>query len=203
MDEIALIVRDDERLVIAGGERSRPARSPREFSTTGSRCSCATPASAAVRAAPSRRHCCRADEPSACWRSSGTGDISTGERAALETIGAHVGVALENARLVSRQRRFAAELPERVGAARRELEELDRAKSAFVAIASHELRTPLTALQGFSEILARPAAASRRGHATRGGHAPRGADVSVGSSATCSTSRGSSGASSRRSAEFP
>jgi len=38
--------------------------------------------------------------------------------------------------------------------ARRELEELDRAKSAFVAIASHELRTPLTALQGFSEILA-------------------------------------------------
>jgi two-component system, OmpR family, phosphate regulon sensor histidine kinase PhoR len=41
-----------------------------------------------------------------------------------------------------------------VSAARRELEELDRAKSAFVAIASHELRTPLTALQGFSELLA-------------------------------------------------
>jgi signal transduction histidine kinase len=65
-----------------------------------------------------------------------------------------VGVALENARLVSRQRRFAAELEERVAAARREAEELDRAKSAFVAMASHELRTPLTALQGFSEILA-------------------------------------------------
>src|SRR5206468_1959422 len=55
---------------------------------------------------------------------------------------------------ISRQRRFASELAERVAMARRELEELDRAKSAFVAIASHELRTPLTALQGFSEILA-------------------------------------------------
>ena len=52
------------------------------------------------------------------------------------------------------QAHTAAELEERVAAARRELEELDRAKSAFVAIASHELRTPLTALQGFSEILA-------------------------------------------------
>jgi signal transduction histidine kinase len=82
------------------------------------------------------------------------GEISVGERAGLQAIGAHVGIALENARLVSRQRRFAAELEERVASARRELEELDRAKSAFVAIASHELRTPLTALQGFSEILA-------------------------------------------------
>src|SRR4030095_1929616 len=59
-----------------------------------------------------------------------------------------------NARLASRQRHFAAELADKVSAARRELEELDRAKSAFVAIASHELRTPLTALQGFSELLA-------------------------------------------------
>ena len=82
------------------------------------------------------------------------GEISVGERATLEAIGAHVGIALENARLVSQQRRFAVELAERVAMARRELEELDRAKSAFVAIASHELRTPLTALQGFSEILA-------------------------------------------------
>src|SRR5207244_7834244 len=42
----------------------------------------------------------------------------------------------------------------RVATATRHLEELDRAKSAFVAVASHELRTPLTALRGFSEILA-------------------------------------------------
>jgi len=83
-----------------------------------------------------------------------TGEIPAEERAALEALGAHVGLALENARLVSRQRQFAAELADKVAAARRELEELDRAKSAFVAIASHELRTPLTALQGFSEVLA-------------------------------------------------
>jgi signal transduction histidine kinase len=82
------------------------------------------------------------------------GEISLAERATLEAAAAHLGIALENARLVSRQRRFADELAQRVTEARRELEELDRAKSAFVAIASHELRTPLTALQGFSEILA-------------------------------------------------
>jgi len=82
------------------------------------------------------------------------GELSLAERATLQAVGAHLGLALENARLVSRQRRFASELAERVATARRELEELDRAKSAFVAIASHELRTPLTALQGFSEILA-------------------------------------------------
>jgi len=153
VDEIALIVRDDERLVVAGGrcvgEGSLVARAlaagPVYVSDTGApgrpRRAFATPLLSGGRAigalAIERR-----------------GDISSGERATLETLGAHVGVALENARLVSRQRRFAAELEERVEAARRELEELDRAKSAFVAIASHELRTPLTALQGFSEILA-------------------------------------------------
>jgi signal transduction histidine kinase len=154
VDEIALIVRDDGRLVIAGGdgvaEGSLAARvldsgEPvfvRDVGERGRpRRAFATPLRSSGRAvgvlAVERK-----------------GDISTGERAAFETIGAHVGVALENARLVSRQRRFAAELEERVGAARRELEALDRAKSAFVAIASHELRTPLTALQGFSEILA-------------------------------------------------
>src|SRR5262249_12599723 len=89
------------------------------------------------------------------------GELSVGERIALEAVGVHVGVALENARLVSRQRRFAAELEGEGAAAPRAAQgldgaatELDRAKSAFVAIASHELRTPLTALQGFSEILA-------------------------------------------------
>jgi signal transduction histidine kinase len=82
------------------------------------------------------------------------GELGGDERAALETLGAHIAVALEHARLTSRQRRFAEELEQRVAGATRHLEELDRAKSAFVAVASHELRTPLTALQGFSEILA-------------------------------------------------
>ena len=82
------------------------------------------------------------------------GELGRAERAALEALGAHVAVALENARLTARARRFTEELEHRVACATRDLEELGRAKSAFVAVASHELRTPLTALQGFSEILA-------------------------------------------------
>jgi signal transduction histidine kinase len=83
-----------------------------------------------------------------------SGELPADERAALEVLGAHIGLALENARLAACQRRFAEELALKVADATRRLEELDRAKSSFVAIASHELRTPLTALQGFSELLA-------------------------------------------------
>ncbi len=82
------------------------------------------------------------------------GELGGDERVALAALGAHIGLALEHARLASRQRRFAEELALKVADATRRLEELDRAKSSFVAIASHELRTPLTALQGFSELLA-------------------------------------------------
>lgn len=83
------------------------------------------------------------------------GEIGAGERRSLVALGAWLGLALENARLAARQRRFAAELEEKVASATRELEAVACAKSAFVATASHELRTPLTALRGFSELLAR------------------------------------------------
>ncbi len=100
------------------------------------------------------------------------GELGGDERAALAALGAHIGVALENARLASRQRRFAEELALKVADATRRLEALDRAKSSFVAIASHELRTPLTALQGFSELLAArrlpPDEVSRLGGIMRG-----------------------------------
>ena len=154
VDAIALVAHDGERYAVAGGERveerSLAARvletgEPEFVSDAGDsrrvRRAFATPLVSGGR-------------PVGIMAVERQGEISMGERIALEAVGAHVGVALENARLVSRQRRYAAELEERVAAARRELEELDRAKSAFVAIASHELRTPLTALQGFSEILA-------------------------------------------------
>ena len=80
--------------------------------------------------------------------------LSAADRADLVTFGAYVGLGLENARLVARQRRAAEELDAKVAEATRHLEEMDRAKSTFVAIASHELRTPLTALLGFGELLA-------------------------------------------------
>ena len=154
VDEIAIVARDADRLVVAGGDRvvegSLVARvldggGPVFVEDTGgsgrSRRAFATPLVSG-------------GDILGALAVERKGEISVGERATLEAIGAHVGIALENARLVSQQRRFAVELAERVAMARRELEELDRAKSAFVAIASHELRTPLTALQGFSEILA-------------------------------------------------
>jgi two-component system sensor histidine kinase KdpD len=75
------------------------------------------------------------------------GEMAVAERAAFATLAAHCGLALENARLASRQRRFADELTERIASA-------TATKSTFVAVASHELRTPLTALLGFSELLA-------------------------------------------------
>jgi signal transduction histidine kinase len=82
------------------------------------------------------------------------GELRGHERAALEGLGAYLGLALENARLLSRQRRFTEELKDHVAAATRRLEALDGAKSAFVATVSHELRTPLTALLGFGQLLA-------------------------------------------------
>ena len=154
VDEIALVACDGERLAVAGGARVADRSLVARVLATGE------PVFVSDAGARGRARRAFATPLMSRGRAVGvlaverTGEISVGERVALEAVGAHVGVALENARLVSCQRRFAAELEERVTAARRELEELDRAKSAFVAIASHELRTPLTALQGFSEILA-------------------------------------------------
>ena len=154
MDALALVARDGERLVVVGGDRVAAGSLVARVLDAGA------PMFVGAAAGGGRSRQAFATPLVSGGRAIGVlaverkGAIPAGERAALEAIGAHVGLALENARLVSRQRQFAAELAEQVAAARRELEELDRAKSAFVAIASHELRTPLTALQGFSEILA-------------------------------------------------
>jgi signal transduction histidine kinase len=81
------------------------------------------------------------------------GELGAAERATVAALGAYIGLGLENARLAERQRRFAAELAQKVASATARLEMMDRAKSMFVATASHELRTPLTSLLGFSELL--------------------------------------------------
>lgn len=86
-----------------------------------------------------------------------TGELSRAARTAADELAVHVGLAVENARLMLRQERFAEELSEKVTAATARLLELDQAKTEFLSVVSHELRTPLTALQGFSELLLRSA----------------------------------------------
>ena len=151
---VALAVRDGERLVVTGGGAVAPGSVAAAVMTTGEpvfvpdagggwrpRRVFVTPLLAGGR-------------PLGALALERAGELGGDERAALEALGAHIGLALENAQLAARQRRFADELAQKVAEATRRLEELDRAKSSFVAIASHELRTPLTALQGFSELLA-------------------------------------------------
>jgi len=71
----------------------------------------------------------------------------------LTTLAAQAAVAIENARLVGALRQ-----------AYRQLGELDRLKSDFIAIASHELRTPLGLILGYASFLQEdvdPSAAER------------------------------------------
>ncbi len=81
------------------------------------------------------------------------GDLGAGTRGAAQALALHLALAVENARLTERQRRFAHELEDKVARATQRLREIDQAKSEFLSVVSHELRTPLTALQGFSELL--------------------------------------------------
>jgi signal transduction histidine kinase len=159
VDDLVLVARDDTRLVIAGGGRVAPGSLvARVLDTGASELVRLCGSDAGGRGVLSRRAFAAplvaGGQTIGALAVERKGEISAEEQAALEALGAQMGLALENSRLASRQRHFAAELADKVGAARRELAELDRAKSAFVAIASHELRTPLTALQGFSELLA-------------------------------------------------
>ena len=151
--DVALIVRDGDRTRIAGGGHLAPGSAAARVLATG-RALFVVDASVGPR--PRRvfvTPLVAETDVVGVLAVEREGELGAGERAVLEALGAHVGVALENARLAARQRRFADELAEKVASATAQLAEIDRAKSAFVAIASHELRTPLTALQGFSELL--------------------------------------------------
>jgi signal transduction histidine kinase len=145
--DVALVVRDDDRLVIAGGGSLVAGSLAAEALATG------TPrfvADAGGGARPRRVFAApllAAGVPIGVLALERAGEMTAAERSAIATLAAHCGLALENARLASRQRRFSEELVERIASA-------VATKSTFVAVASHELRTPLTALLGFSELLA-------------------------------------------------
>jgi len=81
------------------------------------------------------------------------GELSQSMKSAAGEIALHLSLAIENARLTVRHRRFAEELEAKVMEATERLRQLDRAKTEFVSVVAHELRTPLTALQGFTELL--------------------------------------------------
>jgi signal transduction histidine kinase len=81
------------------------------------------------------------------------GELPSSTRSAACEIALHLALAVENARLTVRQRRFAEELEAKVIEATERLRQLDCAKTEFVSVVAHELRTPLTALQGFTELL--------------------------------------------------
>lgn len=81
----------------------------------------------------------------------------------INTIGAIAGqlaMAIENARLYEKQKRFNQNLKtevkkatEKLIIANKELQRLDDAKSEFLSIASHQLRTPTTIIRGYVSMM--------------------------------------------------
>lgn len=76
------------------------------------------------------------------------------------TFGTTAVVALENARLFNRTRRFNEQLEYEVRQrtqalqdAYEQLERLDKAKADFIAVTAHELRTPITVMKAYSQLL--------------------------------------------------
>lgn len=75
----------------------------------------------------------------------------TAEIEFVSHIAVHLGVALQQAELLTQAQRQSAELQQAKAAA----DAANRAKSEFLAKISHELRTPLNAVLGFTQLLIR------------------------------------------------
>ncbi|MGH7310986.1 MAG: ATP-binding protein [Candidatus Rokuibacteriota bacterium] len=151
---LVLVVRDAERLVLAGADRLVPgsvvARALDSGHTVFVADTGTDPRPRRVLAVPLLAR----GEIIGILGLERVGELGGGERESLIDLGAYLGLALENARLAAVHRRFNVDLADKVAAATRHLAAVDQAKSTFVATVSHELRTPLTALLGFSELLA-------------------------------------------------
>ncbi len=151
---LVLVVRDAERLVLAGADRLVPGSVVARALDSGHAVFVADtgtdPRPRRVLAVPLLAR----GEIIGILGLERVGELGGNERESLIDLGTYLGLALENARLAAVHRRFNVELAEKVAAATRHLAAVDQAKSTFVATVSHELRTPLTALLGFSELLA-------------------------------------------------
>ncbi|MBI2938883.1 MAG: diguanylate cyclase, partial [Chloroflexi bacterium] len=76
-----------------------------------------------------------------CGRSATEPPFSESDRALALEVAERTALTIENGELLNEAARVEA------------LEELNRLKNEFIAIASHELRTPLTTIRGFTELL--------------------------------------------------
>jgi signal transduction histidine kinase len=151
--EVALVVRDGARFVVAGGDPPAPGSLAAAALEAGGALFVADAGGAARPRRAFATPLLAGGRPIGVLLVERDGELGARARAGLTALGLHLGLALENARLARRQRRFAEELERKVGEATRRLADIDRAKSRFLAVTSHELRTPLTALLGFAELL--------------------------------------------------
>ncbi len=83
-----------------------------------------------------------------------SGEWTDDDMRSLEILASQSAVAIENARLIHRLQR-----------AYDELNQLDKLKNDFIAIASHELRTPLSVILGYASFLKEDASAPLSSHA--------------------------------------